>query len=99
MEIPEVIREKARDFKEKELEVYVGKVFGLLGGMKPGDSITIVDVTKPVTRELFVETIKFYMRSKDWQDGLSFGKDFGVIRKYELSFLNGKKRFKRELNG
>jgi hypothetical protein len=91
MEIPEVIREKARDFKEKELEEYITRVNNLLLGMQPGNKIEIDKVTKEKNRDLFIECVKFYMREHAWQDGLSFVGGFSALRKYDLSFLRNPK--------
>lgn len=97
MEIPEVIREKARDFKEKELEEYILRVDKLLEGMKTGDSLVIAKVTKVDTRELFIEIIKWYMdrHREDYQDGLSFADGFNELRKYDLAFIKGSKAQRR----
>lgn len=87
MEIPTVIREKARDFKEKELEDYVSRVNNLLKGMQPGNKIEIGKVTREKNLDLFIECVKFYMREHAWQDGLSFTVGFTALRKTDLSFL------------
>jgi hypothetical protein len=91
MEIPTVIREKASQMKESELEAYVKKVHALMEAMKPGDVLVIERLTKPDTRELFVECIKFYMREHEWQDGLSFSKGFLSVQKYDITFSKGRK--------
>ena len=91
MDIPAIVREKAGDFEEKALQEYVVKVNKMLEGMKSGDIITIVNVTKPQTRDLFIETVKFYMREHEWQDGLSFAKGFTELRKYDLEFITRQK--------
>jgi hypothetical protein len=91
MDIPTVIREKARDFSEKELEDYIKKVNTLLQGMKTGDSIVVAKVTKTETRDLFLEIVKYYMRSHEWQDALSFADGYTELRKYDLSFITRKK--------
>lgn len=91
MNIPDIIREKAGDFGDKELEDYVERVHKLLRGMKPGDSFVIAKLTRENNRDLFIECCKWYMRlhNEDYQDGLSFGKGFGVLTKYDLAFIKG----------
>jgi hypothetical protein len=91
MTIPTVIREKARDFKKKDLQEYVERVNKLLGGMKPGDQFEILKLTRENNRELFLECCMNYMRNHEWQDGLSFSKGFVEIRKYDLAFIKGSK--------
>jgi hypothetical protein len=91
MIIPTVIREKAKDFEEKDLQDYVERVNKLLEGMKPGDQFEILKLTKEINRELFLECCKHYMRNHEWQDGLSFTKGFVEIRKYDLAFIKGTK--------
>ncbi len=93
MEIPEVIREKASQMKESELEAYVKKVHALMEAMKPGDVLVIEKITKSDTRELFVETVKYYMdmHREDYQDGLSFSKGFVSVQKYDITFSKGRK--------
>jgi hypothetical protein len=86
MEIPEVIREKASQMKESELEGYLRKVLTLVAAMKPGDILVIEKLTKPETRELFIECVKFYMREHEWQDGLSFTKGFVSVQKYDITY-------------
>jgi uncharacterized protein YbcC (UPF0753/DUF2309 family) len=91
MDIPESIREKARDFDEKALEDYILKVNKLLEGMQPGDSFKIKDIAKSQTIELMVEVIKYYMdqHREDYQDGLSFANGYNELRKYDLAFIKG----------
>lgn len=90
MEIPAVIREKASQMKVKELEDYVLKVNKLLHGMKPGDSLVIDKITKSDTRELFIETVKWYMRlhSDTYQEGLSFSGGYEKLRKNDLAWAS-----------
>jgi hypothetical protein len=93
METQTAIHEKARDLKDKELEEYTLKVNKLLDGMKSGDILQIEKITKPETRELFIETVKKYMREHEWQAALSFAKSFLELRKYDLDFIkNGNKK-------
>jgi len=87
MDIPTVVREKAPDFEESQLREYVNKVFDFLKNMKPGANISISRLAKEDNRDLFLETCKFYMRQHDYQDGLSFTKDFERIKKYDITFL------------
>jgi len=77
--------------KDNDLENYLEKVFSLLMGMKPGDSLVIKDITKPETRDLFVESVKYYMRIHEWQDELSFSNGFDIIKKYDLAFIKRQK--------
>jgi hypothetical protein len=91
MEIPEVIREKAPQMEIKKLEEYVTRVNDLLKAMKPGDVINIAKASKEDTRELFLECIKYYMRSHEWQDGLSFTRGFVSVQKYDISFTKERK--------
>jgi hypothetical protein len=86
MIIPDVIHEYAKQLELSELEEYVARVWKLLGAMKPGDVLIIEKLCKPDTKDLFLESIKFYMRSHEWQDGLSFSQGFKELRKYELVF-------------
>ena len=90
MEIPEAIREKAPQMELTELDRYIDKVWKLLEAMKPGDIFVIEKLCKPDTRELFVECIKYYMRSHPWQDGLSFTRGFINLQKYDISFSKGR---------
>lgn len=90
MIIPDVVREYAKQLESSELEKYVTKVWKLLEGMKPGDVLVIEKLCKPDTKDLFLESIKFYMRSHEWQDGLSFSQGFKELRKYELVFRKDK---------
>jgi hypothetical protein len=55
--------------------------------MKPNDRLDIIKITKPETRELFIEVVKDYMRQQEWQAGLSFAHDFTELRKYDLDFI------------
>lgn len=77
-----------------ELEKYIKRVWNLLQGMKPGDVLAIEKLCKPETRELFIETAKWYMRlhNSTYQDGLSFTKGFMAVQKYDVSFLMKKKK-------
>lgn len=87
MDIPTVVREKALDFEESKLREYVNKVFDFLQKMKPGDDIRVNKLAKEDTRDLFLEVCKFYMRQHDYQDGLSFSKNYERIYKYDITFL------------
>ncbi|HNX37498.1 MAG TPA: hypothetical protein PL124_05450 [Candidatus Cloacimonadota bacterium] len=91
MYIPDIVREKARDFEEKDLQDYFVRVQNLLAGMKPGDQLIIGNIAKASNFELFLECCKFYMRQYEWQDGLSFGRGFKTLTKYDLAFIKGKK--------
>lgn len=91
MIIPDVIRENAKQLESNDLEEYVTRVWKLLEVMKPGDVLVIEKLCKPETRDLFLESIKFYMREHEWQDGLSFSKGFVEIRKYDLVFMRSRK--------
>lgn len=91
MDIPAVIREKARDFEEKDLKEYVERVNRLLEGMNPGDKLEIAKLTRESNRELFLECCKYYLRSHEWQDGLSFTKGFAAIQKYDMAFIRREK--------
>lgn len=84
MEIPEVIREKARDFEQKELEDYVTRVNKLLEAMKSGDQLEITKLTRENNRDLFIECVKFYIRRMPYQGGVEFNADFSIIKKYDL---------------
>ena len=77
---------------EKSVDDYLEKVWKLLIAMKPGDCLTIDNLCKPGTRELFIECCKFYMREHNdtYQDGLTFTRGFQAIQKYDLSFTSGK---------
>ena len=90
MIIPDVVREYAKQLESSELDKYVARVWKLLEGMKPGDVLVIEKLCKPDTKDLFLESIKFYMRSHEWQDGLSFSQGFKELRKYELVFRKDK---------
>jgi hypothetical protein len=81
--------------KETDLQEYFAKVQNLLSGMKPGDRVEISKMAKEKNRELFIECCKYYMRQHEWQDGLSFGKGFQTLTKYDLTFIKGKES-KRE---
>ena len=91
MMIPDVIRENAKQLEQKELEEYVTRVWKLLEVMKPGDVLVIEKLCKPDTRVLFTESVKYYMREHEWQDGLSFSKGFVAVQKYDLAFIKRKK--------
>jgi hypothetical protein len=82
MIIPDVIREKAPDLEEKELEDYVTRVNKLIEAMKPDDRIEIAKLTRANRRDLFVECVKSYMRSTPWQGWIQFNADFSIINKY-----------------
>lgn len=73
----------------KELEEYTEKVYTLLLEMKPGDSLQVLKITKSETRDLFLDTVKQFMREHEWQYGLSFAKGFSELRKYDLEFIKG----------
>ena len=90
MNIPAVIREKAPQMDEKTLEKYLQKVWDLMKAMKPGDDYVIEKLCSPATRELFTECIKYYMRSHDWQDGLTFSRGFASVYKVDITFTSGK---------
>jgi hypothetical protein len=92
MNIPDVIREKASLMKDNELEDYIRKVNTLLETMKPGDRLDIIRITKSDTRDLFIEIVKLFMRQHEWQYGLSFGKGFTELRKYDLEFITLNKK-------
>jgi hypothetical protein len=87
MDIPYIIYEKASQMKDKELEDYIIKVNTLLETMKPGDRLDIIRITKSDTRDLFIETVKLFMREHEWQYGLSFAGGFNELRKYDLDFI------------
>jgi hypothetical protein len=87
MDIPAVIREKASQMKETELIEYINKVNTLLETMKPEDRLDIIRITKPDTRDLFIETVKLFMSQHEWQYGLSFSSAFTELRKYDLEFI------------
>jgi hypothetical protein len=87
MDIPAVIREKASIMNESELEDYIKKVNVLLKTMKTDDRLDIIRITKPETRDLFIEIVKLFMREHEWQQGLSFSKRFTELRKYDLDFI------------
>jgi hypothetical protein len=93
MDIPDIIREKAGDLTEAQLQTYVQKVFKLLEQMKPDDVLIIAKLTKSESRDIFIETVKYYMRQNDWQAGLMFAKGFTELRKHDLDFIknNSKK--------
>lgn len=93
MDIPTSVREKAQDFEESQLQNYVAKVFNFLKDLKPGANLPINKLTKEDTRDLFLETCKFYMRQHDYQDGLSFSKGFERIYKYDITFIKSPKGF------
>ena len=93
MDIPTVVREKAQDFKETELQDYVERVFNFLKGMKPGYDIHISKLTREKNRELFLEVCKLYMRQHDYQDGLTFTKGFVRIYKSDITFIKSPKGF------
>lgn len=101
MDIPTIVREKAADLEEPDLQNYVQKVMKMLKGMKPGDQLVISKITKANTRELFLECCKWYMRmhNEDYQDGLSFGKGFETLTKYDLSFIKGAGRKAQDARG
>jgi hypothetical protein len=91
MYIPPQVREKAPDMELKKLDEYIDRVWKLMAAMKPGDVINIAGASKAETRELFLECIKYYMRSHEWQDGLSFSKGFINVQKYDIAFIKGRK--------
>lgn len=93
MDIPTIVREKAQDLEEP-LQNYVEKVMKMLKGMKPGDQLVVSKITKANTRELFLECCKWYMRmhNEDYQDGLSFGRGFETLTKYDLEFIKGREQ-------
>lgn len=93
MDIPTVVREKAKHLTETELQEYVTKVFDFLKNMKPGANIPISRLAKENTKELFIEVCMFYMRQHDYQDGLTFSKNFGRIYKDDITFLLSPKGF------
>jgi hypothetical protein len=78
--------------KDMELKEYTDKVYNLLIEMKPGDTLQVLKITKPETRELFIDTVKQFMREHEWQDGLSFARGFSELRKYDLEFIKGNKK-------
>ena len=84
MIIPEVIREKARDFEEKDLEDYITRVIKLLEAMKPGDRLEVANLTKENNRDLFILCVKFYIRKTTYQGGIEFNADFSMIKKYDI---------------
>ncbi len=92
MDIPDILREKAPDFREKDLQDYVARVLKLLKGMKPGDQLVIRKLTREKNRDLFLEVCKWHMRqhNEDYQDGLSFGRGYETLTKYDLDFIKGK---------
>jgi hypothetical protein len=78
---------KGPDLTDNESAAYQQKVYKLLDGMKPGDKLQIEKITKVDTRDKFIEVIKQYMDEHEWQAGLSFGKAFTELRKYDLTFI------------
>jgi hypothetical protein len=79
------------------IDEYTDKVYKLLLEMKPGDSLQVLKITKPETRELFVEKVKQFMREHEWQYGLSFSKGFTELRKYDLDFIMQNNKAKNEI--
>jgi hypothetical protein len=84
MIIPDVIREKAKDFEENKLENYVKRVHKLLVEMNTGVQLEVASLTRKSNRELFIECVKLYMRDTPWQGGIMFNADYSVIKKYDV---------------
>jgi hypothetical protein len=84
MIIPAVIREKARDFEEKDLQDYLERVLTLLDGLKPGEELEVQKITREANRELFVECIKYFISLDPMNSGIQFNSDFSRIIKYEV---------------
>ena len=91
MEIAREIQAVNMTLTQEQLREYIEKVNNLLENMNPGDSIHVKRIPRPETRDVFLESIKAYMRSKEWQDGLCFDKGFEILRKYDVSKLGSKK--------
>jgi hypothetical protein len=84
MDIPSIIREKARDFKESELQDYVQRVHKLLEDMLPGQQLPVNKLTRESNRDLFIECVKLYIRKMPYQGGIMFNADFTIIKKYDV---------------
>lgn len=97
MNIPACIIEEAPQMELSELEKYHSRVWNLLKEMKPGDDLDIGKVTKPETRELFVECCKHYMREHEWQDGLTFRKGFVSLYKVAIHYSKTSKPIKQTI--
>ena len=82
--IPDVIREKALDFTESELQDYVQRVHKLLEDMLPGQQLPVAKLTRESNRDLFIECVKFYIREMPLQGGIMFNADFTIIKKYDV---------------
>jgi hypothetical protein len=84
MIIPTAIREKALDFTESELEDYFSWTIKFLETMKADTRIEISRLTRESNRELFIEIVKFYIRTNAFSGGIEFNADFSIIKKYDL---------------
>lgn len=93
MNIPAEVREKAPQGELQNLDSYVDRVWKLLMSLKPGDVVVVEKLTKPETRDLFIEVAKWYMREhrNTYMDGLTFTRGFVAIQKYDVAWLMQKK--------
>lgn len=62
---------------------YKKRVWNLLNRMKPGERYLIEALTKPETREQFINEVKYWMRCLPFDGWVEFNDDFTAIRKVD----------------
>lgn len=62
---------------------YNKKVWDFLEKIKPGKTYSVAKLSKPETREQFVEAIEEYMRTWPWQGHITFNHDYSKFYKIE----------------
>ena len=81
MNIPLDIIDKAIIAGEGDPRAYVQKVFGFLERMEPETSFKVTDMAKIASKDLFVDVVKFYIKSHEWQGDITFSEDMSSIKK------------------
>ena len=65
-------------------EFYTKAVFDFLDHAKPGESFLISRLAKKCSTDRFIDAVKLYIQSRDWDGGIEFNSDYTKIRKFEV---------------
>lgn len=86
--IPDKIREVNPGLSAEELNDYIDRVWYLLEKMNPGQTIIINEIATKHP-DLFRECVKDYMDNHEYQDGLTFTRNFVSVQKVDIDFIRG----------
>lgn len=63
---------------------YENKVYKFLMNAPAGSVYTIDNICKPETKQLFIDTVKMYMRETEYAGGFEFNADYSKLKKIKI---------------